>query len=663
MPTYGSKVTTPTAFDRTGPNNNNQKASVQAGVTVSVPGRIVRLGGWVEQKARDSRIAFALWEVDASGKPTTLLARTDRFEPPNDGNGRVVTHPVRNPVSVGVGRRLAFGWMVSAGDVRIGKAVGTGATVYRRDADEVRDWGATPNVDPNHANAWAVFAEAEDVPAEPQPGPVPPPPEPVPGIPTQPNPTPINPLPPYVPPAVMPPYPTGLTPAMGTVLLTAERPLLSWDAIDPQGRSLGCRLYMTEVATGTTRTVTLGAPATGTRWAYRATADLMPSAGLYEWWVEGEILGTTLKRSATERLLLTWTPPITVTVTVPAENAAVATNAPTVRWVVGNQPSPTLGASLGLQARWRGRVYLATTGQLLRETEWVGSAETSWTLPLKWALRAPYRYAVQIEVDGGGGAGAVSAQRRFTVDYVSPANLTGMAVNTVALTGDREASTAVVTWNQTALPVGEFGGYVIRRSLDNGFTETTVAHLTGRAQTTFYDTACPVNVPVTWRLSQIRIASGVVTESTGGSITRTVPLTVPTLSSVYDGVNRRYAAMWLADGLSGSFVRPETGVVTWGSGGRPTLISTPASYGTSTLSVSLTARTDATATLKQRAEALQALVESGDPVVWRGEWERIFCRVVSWSWERGGVGQRTMNLELEEIAFDEGVDVIVTVGA
>ena len=122
MTTYGTRVENPGAFDRVGPNNNNQKVSVTAGTTVTVAGRIVRLGGWVEQKARDSRIAFGIWNVDANGKPTTLVARTDRFEPPNDGNGRVVTYPLRDAVSVGVGRRLAFGFMVSAGDVRIGRS-------------------------------------------------------------------------------------------------------------------------------------------------------------------------------------------------------------------------------------------------------------------------------------------------------------------------------------------------------------------------------------------------------------------------------------------------------------------------------------------------------------------------------------------------------------
>lgn len=650
MPTYGSKVTTPTQFDRTGPNNNNQKASVPPGAA-TVPGRVVRLGGWVEQVSRDSRIAFAIWNVDANGRPTTLVARTDRFEPPNAGNGRVVTYPVRNPVSIGVGRRLAFGWMVSAGDVRIGRGSGTSA-VYRRDADEVRDWGANPTLDPATV-AFGVFAEAEDVPSEPAPGPVPPPQPPPPD--TTPDPTPVDPLPPYVPPAVLPPYPTNLSPASGTTFASLERPLFAWDAFDPQGRALRCWLYLTEVGTGTTRSIELLPPATGTRWAYRATAELMPGPGLYEWWVEGRIFGTTLKPSPTERLLVTWAPPVSVAVGSPTENAAVATNAPAVSWTVTNGP----------QARWRARLYAGSDTAALRETGWVGSAETAWTVPLSWGLRNSRTYGLEVEVDGGGGASAVSPRRAFRVSYTPPANLTGKTIQNMALEYDSEASTPRLLWDETTLPVGQFGGYVVRRSTTKaGVTtpEVTVAHLTQRAQRFFYDTAAPVNEIINYRVTQLQVVSGVVTESADTEVSHQVKLTVPTLSSVYDGLSRRFAAMWLGEGLAGTFTRPETGVVTWGSGGRPTLISTPASYGTSRLSVSVTARTDATATLRQRAEALQALVESGDPVVWRGEWERIFCRVASWSWERGGVGQRTMNLELEEIAFDEGVDVIVTSG-
>jgi len=651
MTTYGFRVETPGAFDRLGPNNNNQKASVIQG-SVTVAGRIVRLGGWVEKKANDSRIAFGIWNVDANGKPTTLVARTDRFEPP--ATGRVVTQPVRNPVSVGVGRRLAFGFMVSAGDVRVGKATAT-ATVYRRDADEMKDFAASPSVDPNHVVAWAIFADAEDVPAGPDPGPVPPPkPDPPP---TVPDPTPVDPLPPYVPPATLPPYPTNLSPVGGTVVRSNTLPLISWDCFDPLGRTVNCRLYFTEISSGTTRSVLLLAPTSGTRWAYQATSALMPANGLYEWWVAAELPGINVKNpSATERLLLTWTPPIVVAVTAPAENAAVATNAPAVSWTVTG----------GTQVRWRARLY-STSGTQLRATDWIGSAEASWTLPLTWGLRRSTAYRVEVEVDGGGGASAVSPRRTFRVEYTPPANLTGVTVSNTKFPGESEASTPRLQWDQTALPVGEFGGYVVRRySEAEGSlfgTGTVVAHLTQRAQVTFWDTAAPANEILTYRVTQLRIASGVVTESGATDLFITAPLKVPTLSSVYDGASKRYAAMWLGEGLGGSFTRPETGVVTWGSGGRPTLISTPASYGASTLSVSLTARTDATATLKQRAQALQALVESGDPVVWRGEGERLFCRVASWSWERGGVGERTMNLELEEIAFDEGVDVVVTTGA
>jgi len=452
------------------------------------------------------------------------------------------------------------------------------------------------------------------------------------------------------------------------VLRTTNRPLLAWDAFDTQRRPLECRLYMTEMGVNPpqTRSILLPAPATGTRWAYRATATLMPSAGPYEWWAETGIVNSTIRKSPSERMLLTWVPPFTVAVVSPAENGAVATNAPQVTWAV-TVPAFAWSGGGGTQARWRARLYEPWATEPRRETGWVGSAETAWTLPLSWGLERGRTYGLEIEIDDGTGVSAVSPRRQFRVEYTPPANLTGKTIANVALPGDVEASTVRLTWNQTALPVGEFGGYVVRRTVVvNGVSQPSVAiaHLTGRGQTTFFDTAAPANVPLVYNVSQLRIASGVVTESAETVVfSHTVPLTVPTLSSVYDGYNRRFAAMWLADGLSGSFVRPETGVVTWGSGGRPTLISTPVSYGTSSLSVSVTARTDQYATLRQRAEALQALVESGDPVVWRGEWERYFCRVASWSWERGGVGQRTMNLELEEIAFDEGVDVTVTAGA
>jgi len=651
MTTYGNRVASPTAFDRVGPNNNNQKCSVQTSVTSSAA-RWVRIGGWVERKAADSRIAFGVWSVDASGRPESLLMRTDRFEPP--ATGKVITMPVRDPLVVMGGTRVGFGFLVSAGDVRIGKAAGT-ASVFRRDAGEMTGFGAGAGTDPSTA-PWAIFAETEDVVAPPDPSPSPGPPPPVPNDSGMPQP--INPLPPdtvqdgsvYIRPYA--PYATNLAPGIGETFVSQVRPTFSWDCVDYARRPLSCTLWVRALngAPGSERSQAALFNGHGLRWQVAGTAALMPAAGSYEWWVESMFpgQGEYYRAALSARGLVTWTPPATVAVSSPVENTAVATVRPDVTWTVSG----------GTQVRWSARLYDAGSGELLRQTPMVGGPLATWRVPISWGLRNGSRYGLEIEVDAGGNAGGVSPRRTFRVEYGPPATVGNVAVIAAALPTDVETSTARLTWSQTALPPAEFAGYVVRRSW-GGDPEVTVAHITNPGQLQFWDTACPVNVPVTWRVSQLRVYNAVVTESSGGTVTATIPLSVPTLSSVYDGYTRRIAAMWTADGVGGSFVRPETGVVTWGSGGRPTLVSTPASYGSSTMSVRITLRTDQFATLKQRAEAIQDLVESGDPVVWRGEWERYFCRIASWSWERGGVGQRIVNLELEEIAFEEGIEIDV----
>ena len=54
---------------------------------------------------------------------------------------------------------------------------------------------------------------------------------------------------------------------------------------------------------------------------------------------------------------------------------------------------------------------------------------------------------------------------------------------------------------------------------------------------------------------------------------------------------------------------------------------------------------------------VEALALSGHPLVWRGEWERMFCRVESFAWSRGEVGAREADVALTEVDFEEGVEI------
>ena len=69
--------------------------------------------------------------------------------------------------------------------------------------------------------------------------------------------------------------------------------------------------------------------------------------------------------------------------------------------------------------------------------------------------------------------------------------------------------------------------------------------------------------------------------------------------------------------------------------------------------VEVTVRTDWRGSRAEHFADFEALVRSGHPLCFRGEAERLFCRVASWRFGRGAPGEQKLSLELRQVAWDE----------
>ena len=82
-------------------------------------------------------------------------------------------------------------------------------------------------------------------------------------------------------------------------------------------------------------------------------------------------------------------------------------------------------------------------------------------------------------------------------------------------------------------------------------------------------------------------------------------------------------------------------------------VQPPQGWGTAARTVEVTVRTDWRGSRAEHFADFEALVRSGHPLCFRGEAERLFCRVASWRFGRGAPGEQKLSLELRQVAWDE----------
>ena len=285
-----------------------------------------------------------------------------------------------------------------------------------------------------------------------------------------------------------------------------------------------------------------------------------------------------------------------------------------------------------------------------------------YSIPPGW-LRNNSSYEVAVQITTPGNVSGTSPRQPFRVSFAGIDPPGGLFVSTTKYDRDQEACSVSLDWSRSEYNPDRFAGYVIRRRLtsDDPDRAVAVAYIRNISQTSWTDHHAPGNEGLIYSLSQVVINNNNNRQETGATeVTIAIPMTVPTLVSVRRPRDRRAAVMYLATGLSGGYRRTEATYVTWGSNGTPIVIGAPYGYGQSTVSLSITLRTDERGTLQEHFADFLALAQAGDILCLREEYSRLFCRIAQFSWSRGDVpGTRTIDLTLEEVSYDETKDVIV----
>lgn len=459
-----------------------------------------------------------------------------------------------------------------------------------------------------------------------------------------------------------PNQPSAVRPVSGTT--QAARPLTDWLLSDPDlDDVLGVGLTSVWEITrpdATIATVETGDvdPATGRGYRQVSSIDA-PSNGTYQFRVRGRdtsAVGTTSEYGpwSPPSLFTLVTAPI-VAITSPGENAVVATSTPQLAWSITD----------GQQAHFRVQLYRAgqpapffSSGQIPVA---IPSATGSYSVPAGW-LRPGNLYDADVTIWTAGGVSSTSPRRRFLVQYADAALVPDVTAALFQHPRDLEPTSVVVAWGRTSYPAAQFLGYVVwrRPTADAPDASVPVALVRPPGQTSWADHHAPPNVPLVYAVTQLRRSGADVQSSQPVEVETEVPLTTPVVASLEAGGTRRFPVLWLSRGLGGGFQREEASVETWGSGGKKTLIRSPAGHGARSFALDFTLRTSHGATVGERLADVQAVVEAGDPVSLRTERERAFCRVVPgrrW-WRRGAsAGLVEVTLELEEIAWSEAVDI------
>lgn len=602
-------------------SGDNQRASVTS-ATVAEDYTVTQLSAWVKRNGSDGRMALAIWEVLPDGSPGNLIAQTERFNAPNVGT--VVTYAVVNLGEVAAGSQVAFGGLVASGSVDIGLAATGSGTTFRRSVNgAIRNPFGTAT----SATGTPMAISATVVPA---------------GV--------------VAGDATIPATPSYLQPANGS--RNVGTPAFRWNATDPSGRTLLGYFELTK-PDGSVVTTTVGQPVTGEVWTFpNGSGDVAwlsanaSGIGNYTWRVRSRTLGSPYEYGnwsgyygfAVDRSLS----PI---ITYPQDGAIVPSLRPTVTWSLGTND---------IQRKYR--VSLATiTGDVVAQSEIIAGSQQTYQLPAGWPMVRNRDYGLRLEVWGDTNTPATDTNV-FSFGFAASAALPSVTVTGYQFAGEREASTPIIEWGASNLAANVFAGTVIKRRLasETSDYDVVIAHVMNQDLHEIWDTNAPSNVELTYTVYELANNSGVITSGDAVEVNYTPTLKIPIIASAWNGTAIRFPVMVLGTGMAGSFTRPETTVTTWGGSGKPTLLSTPASYGKQTLSLSWILTELEAVTAQERLTAIRTLVESGEPVVCRLESNRLFGRIVNWRWgRRNGVGTLAVNLDVEEIAYTEGLSLEV----
>jgi hypothetical protein len=465
-----------------------------------------------------------------------------------------------------------------------------------------------------------------------------------------------------------PTQPSNLQPPDGAV--STDRPLLEWNVFDPDenfatgGQS---RVQFQRPNGSTFEEVTTNYDAdTGKGFLQTDTTSVLEAVkGRTLWRVRGEDVsaGVLGEGPWSKWQAFDYLSGPDVEITSPVEGGdPVTTSTPTIAWNSSGQ------------ARYRVQMYMVDVKEPFRAKDGTGSAST-FQVPAGWLINGG-DYDVDVTVWDGSNNKGTSLRRQFRVEYIGPPTLTNLQASLhgnrfdPTFQGLQQPSSIRLSWTETIINPGEFGGYIVRRRISGQTLNESVRMptITTPGQAQWIDHLAPANSPLIYTVSQLRKVSAQETlESDVAEVAVELPRLVPILCSAKNPGDLRLSMMWI-DGpnLSGSYLRDQALEKTWGSGQKRVHMAPPKNYGARRVVAAITIRRDDRGTLYDHADAVDDLVESGEPLMWGPPRPRarMFCVIEGDSdWKMGDVGEETRTFRLIEIDWTEGVkeDVLETV--
>lgn len=451
-----------------------------------------------------------------------------------------------------------------------------------------------------------------------------------------------------------PSIPSNLSPANSQA--SSSRPLLVCKCTDPDdtpatGLVVKARVKDNNGNVIATRAMSLRAGTTDT-WEYQTTASDLASFGTYKWdayagdgtlWSGEQAAEASAVTSAEATFVYASGPQITIV--SPTEGQTLTTGTPLYDWSVTFS-----GAT---QVSYQLLVYRASDNALIYDSGVVNNTSASEHAQPSGYLRDGVTYYLKVRVRDSNNQVGESAARTFTLDYVEPPAPANFRASPEYAQFDGVPSAIRLTWD--ASTEAGFTEYIIgRRETGQGEEdELILARISAASETVFVDYLPASETEYTYSIRQSTVQGLDTTTSARAESQASVALEHVVLCDAREGGTYRVG---LHLDSERSFDHHDDLVLEqpWGEA-EPFALFGTASY--QTFGGTFTLATDELATARAFIEALRALKARRSTLCYRDERGRRFFAVISkFSEKDRRVGHYTAEIELTEVAHDEGVE-------
>jgi hypothetical protein len=451
-----------------------------------------------------------------------------------------------------------------------------------------------------------------------------------------------------------PSIPSNLTPANSAA--SSSRPKLVCKCSDVDdtvatGLMVKCEILNNAGSLISTRVMTLKSGTTDT-WEYQTTASDLASFGSFRWrayagdgtiWSGEQTSEASATRSAEATFVYANGPQIAHV--SPADGATVTTGTPLYDW--------TVTFSGATQVSYQVLVYRSDDGFLVHDSGTVSDTTASQYQQPSGKLRDGTTYYRVIKVTDSNGLTGQSEPATFTLDYIEPPAPSNFIASPELLIFDTDASSARLTWDASTEP--NFLEWIIgrRETGDDPDNEIILARLPSPSTTDWIDYFPPSGVDVTYSIRQSTIQGLDVTTSQRSEAQLVVTLDHVVICHAFRGGDYRVGlhldAEREADHLDDLVLE-----MPWGEG-EPFGMFGTADY--QVFSGTFKLVSDDLATARAYIQALRTLKQQRSTMCYRDERGRkMFCVITKFREKDQRVQTYTVDLELTEVAHDEGVD-------